>query len=240
MRQRKSNWAIPELKVQYVAPKKKPELIIKSTAQVVSFFREIWDDDLFDLQEQFYVLFIKYTGPVEFEIISWRCLHTGTASACLVDIKLLITLALKCGCDGIIVAHNHPKHDATPSEADDACTLAIKDACYLVGLHLRDDIILSRESYYSYWNKTGVLDSTSDVVRESEVNQPPLVHDVTKDLLGISAPGEWKDFLFNTQTNLINYGFMEMLTESGRAEFSARMQGLYDFFGQLDPGNKDS
>jgi len=67
-------------------------------------------------------------------------------------------------------------------------------------------------------------------------NQQPL-----NDLLSISTPQEWKDFVFQTQTTLIESGFVEMLTEQGRSEFTARMQGLYNFFGKLpDPGPGNS
>lgn len=53
------------------------------------------------------------------------------------------------------------------------------------------------------------------------------------DLLKISNPAAWQAWIFHIQTNLIHCGYIETLTESGRDQFTANMQGLYDFFTQL-------
>lgn len=58
------------------------------------------------------------------------------------------------------------------------------------------------------------------------------------DLLKIADPASWQAWLFHIQTNLINSGYVETLSESGRNEFTAHMQGLYDFFGD-QPGKSN-
>jgi hypothetical protein len=62
----------------------------------------------------------------------------------------------------------------------------------------------------------------------------------SNDLLKIADPAAWQAWLFHIQTNLINYGYVETLGESGKQQFTANMQGLYDFFGdQLLKSNKE-
>jgi hypothetical protein len=59
-----------------------------------------------------------------------------------------------------------------------------------------------------------------------------------KDLLSISSPQEWKDFLFHVENNLVALGYSEMLTKSGRMELSAKFTGLYEFFGDMQEGKQ--
>jgi hypothetical protein len=61
-----------------------------------------------------------------------------------------------------------------------------------------------------------------------------------QELLSISAPLAWKDWLVHIQNNLIADGYVEQLTEEGRHDMAARMQGLYDFFGQIDQKKKQA
>lgn len=55
------------------------------------------------------------------------------------------------------------------------------------------------------------------------------------ELLSICPVEEWKDWLFNLQCILIENGYVEGLTETGRSDFAARMQGLYEHFRKVSP-----
>ena len=50
--------------------------------------------------------------------------------------------ALKAGAEEIIVAHNHPSGDLTPSKADIAATTKLREAADLMGVPLIDHLIL--------------------------------------------------------------------------------------------------
>ena len=50
----------------------------------------------------------------------------------------------------LIVAHNHPHTDATPSTADNLLTYELKKACDLIDLSLVDHIIVGRNETLSY------------------------------------------------------------------------------------------
>jgi DNA repair protein RadC len=62
----------------------------------------------------------------------------------------VLTPALRAGAAALIVAHNHPSGDATPSRADRLVTAALRDAARLVGLPLLDHLILTARSHYSF------------------------------------------------------------------------------------------
>ena len=53
--------------------------------------------------------------------------------------------AFKAGAEEIVVAHNHPSGDPTPSDADREVTVRLNDGAALVGLELIDHIILGSE-----------------------------------------------------------------------------------------------
>jgi DNA repair protein RadC len=55
----------------------------------------------------------------------------------------LLARALRVGADAIIVAHNHPSGDPTPSEADIAATRRLADAASAVSVRLFDHLIFA-------------------------------------------------------------------------------------------------
>lgn len=58
--------------------------------------------------------------------------------------------ALAANARGIILGHNHPSGDATPSPEDATFTLRVKAACEMVGLELIDHIVVTNsEHFYS-------------------------------------------------------------------------------------------
>ncbi len=65
----------------------------------------------------------------------------------------VIRPALLCNAAGIILAHNHPSGDPTPSPCDLEITQRIKDACILLNVELLDHIILGEKGYVSLREK---------------------------------------------------------------------------------------
>lgn len=53
----------------------------------------------------------------------------------------------------IILAHNHPSCDCSPSDDDIACTKRMSEAGRVIGIHVVDHIIFSQDEYYSFCEK---------------------------------------------------------------------------------------
>ena len=53
----------------------------------------------------------------------------------------------------VIVAHNHPSGDLTPSAEDAKLTRRIKEASKILGINLLDHIIFNAKGYYSFEEK---------------------------------------------------------------------------------------
>lgn len=58
--------------------------------------------------------------------------------------------ALELGASALIVVHNHPSGDPTPSQADIAVTAQLRDAATTLGLVLHDHLIVGRAGHTSF------------------------------------------------------------------------------------------
>lgn len=73
----------------------------------------------------------------------------GTVNASFCFPREIFIRALLCGASGIILAHNHPSGDITPSKEDIATYKRIKESGALIGIELLDNIIVG-DGYLSF------------------------------------------------------------------------------------------
>ena len=79
----------------------------------------------------------------------------GTVNQTICNPREIFQKALLCNAAGIILAHNHPSGNVTPSKEDVAVYDRIKSACDIMGIALYDNIIVG-DGYYSFVeNKIG-------------------------------------------------------------------------------------
>lgn len=146
----KKIFRIPEIKLTYQPSAElftRPQ--IKDADQAYELFMKIWEPDTFYLLEHFYALFLNRG----LKIIGVFNLGKGGTSGVVVDLKLLMTAALKSNASSLIVAHNHPSGGIIPSPADVQITTKINNACNLLDMSLSDHLILGHQSYYSFRNE---------------------------------------------------------------------------------------
>jgi len=74
----------------------------------------------------------------------------GGISGTVVDIRLILREALNYYASGIILAHNHPSGNCSPSPQDTQITKKLKEAAQWMDMTLLDHIIVCGESYFSY------------------------------------------------------------------------------------------
>ena len=77
-------------------------------------------------------------------------ISSGGMTSTVGDIKIILREALERRATGIILAHNHPSDNPTPSRADDNLTERVKAGCRAVDIEFVDHIIVCRGKYYSY------------------------------------------------------------------------------------------
>lgn len=73
----------------------------------------------------------------------------GAAQQSICNPREIFIKALLCGATGIILAHNHPSGDTTPSKDDMTVYQRIKEAGNIIGVNLLDNIVVGN-GYYSF------------------------------------------------------------------------------------------
>lgn len=143
------NSKVSEIKVTYVSKvnlSEAPKITSSEDAQKLLFLS--YDKDQIEMREEFKVMLLNSANKVK-AIVS---IATGTVSGCLVDAKMIFAIAVKTLSPSIIVCHNHPSGNMTPSKADIDITQKIKRAGHVLDVTVLDHIILSPDpkKYYSF------------------------------------------------------------------------------------------
>lgn len=82
-------------------------------------------------------------------VIGIETAHKGTVNASLLSAHEIMKTALLTNATGIILAHNHPSGDPTPSEADKTITMKLKKAGKTVDVDVVDSMVIGKGKYYS-------------------------------------------------------------------------------------------
>jgi DNA repair protein RadC len=102
---------------------------------------------LSDLQhEEFWAIFLN----VKNQIIARALIGEGGTTQTLVDPKKIFRLAMDHNAVNIIVSHNHPSGEVTPSVSDISLTDKIRDGAKLLDMKLLDHIIVGMNNYFSF------------------------------------------------------------------------------------------
>jgi len=142
VRKNKKQWQVAEVQVSY-KPKHDPTVKISTAEDAYHVFRSMWDENLLNLQEQVCAIFLNRAN----EVIGFRCLHTGSATASQFDLKLLFTLCCKIMAQGIILCHNHPSGNPKASPADFQMTRRVRECAELFEVQLLDHLIITSKAY---------------------------------------------------------------------------------------------
>lgn len=84
------------------------------------------------------------------KLLGEKDISKGTVNASLVSPRELFIEALEKQAVSIILVHNHPSGDTTPSENDILLTKRVQEAGQLIGIELLDHIIIGNNCYFSF------------------------------------------------------------------------------------------
>lgn len=96
-------------------------------------------------QEKFIALFLNSKNV----IIKQKTIFVGTLNSSIVHPREIFSEAIKCASNAIIVLHNHPSGDVTPSNEDIKTTERLKKCGQVLGIDLLDHIIIGDHTYLS-------------------------------------------------------------------------------------------
>ena len=90
------------------------------------------------------------------KVIGVEIVSMGTECATEVQPKFVYSCAIKHGASGVILVHNHPSGDPTPSADDIKATERIMKGGKILGIKLVDHIIVADDKFVSLQQK-GVI-----------------------------------------------------------------------------------
>ena len=103
--------------------------------------------------EQFRLLFLDRKNKLIADEVQQR----GTIDHAPVYPREVIKRALELGASALILAHNHPSGDPTPSQADIAMTKEIVKAGKALGVTIHDHLVIGRQGHFSF-RAEGLMD----------------------------------------------------------------------------------
>lgn len=131
-----------ELGKRLFAPLSLNQTIIQKTEDILKEIKEIADKK----QEYIMVLYLDARNQlVQKEIVS-----VGNLNSNLITPREIFATALKTPCAKVVLAHNHPSQDPTPSKEDIIFTKRVQAAGEILGIALMNHIIICQNSYFSF------------------------------------------------------------------------------------------
>ena len=116
--------------------------VLSSWSAVIEYCRAAM---AFSEKEQLRILFLdKKNGLIADEVQ-----QSGTVDHTPVYVREVVKRALELSATAIILVHNHPSGDPTPSSADVRMTREIVDAARPLGISVHDHIIVGRDGHAS-------------------------------------------------------------------------------------------
>ncbi len=100
-------------------------------------------------QECFYALYLNN----KHYLIEKKLLFIGTINESIVHPREIFKAAYLLSATYIIVIHNHPSNDTTPSSADIDFTEKLIEIGHIQGIPITDHIIIGNNNYYSFYEK---------------------------------------------------------------------------------------
>lgn len=94
---------------------------------------------------------------VHHRAIGHQLAYIGTLSRAAVEPRGILSAALLANAAGIILFHNHPSGDPTPSAEDILFTRRMVDACEILGIKLLDHIVVGEWPAYVSLRQRGTL-----------------------------------------------------------------------------------
>jgi DNA repair protein RadC len=140
-------WTVREAVVKYLGRSSDqtelPDTAIRCPSDVASLLHRYIEDEGC---EHFFVLALNGRHKT----ISLRLVSKGTPTASLVHPREVFQVAIAEGSIAIVLAHNHPSGDPTPSAEDNEVTRRIAQAGKLLGIPVLDHVVVGHGRLFSY------------------------------------------------------------------------------------------
>ncbi len=124
--------------------KEKTNIKLNNTTKIYEYFKDIF---LGEKQENFYAIYLNTKSM----LITYKLLFKGTINMSCVHPREVFKYAVMESAYSIIIMHNHPSNDTTPSVQDEEVTYSLMELGKTMGIPVVDHIIFGSDNYYSFY-----------------------------------------------------------------------------------------
>lgn len=119
---------------------------VRTSIDAFRILWESWDKNSIEHHEEFKIMLLNNKNAV----LGIAEVSRGGISSTVIDPRIIFQFALKAHASGLILAHNHPSSDPTPSESDVQVTKKLMEAGCVLNIMILDHLVISGDgSYYS-------------------------------------------------------------------------------------------
>ena len=118
---------------------------LKNIKSASDIFKKILKFKIDYNQENLIIFYLN----VKNKVIHSEVIYKGGLSECIAEPNTIFRKALLKNSYSIIMAHNHPSKDLTPSEPDLNVFERLKDGGKLLNIKVLDSIIFNKKEFYS-------------------------------------------------------------------------------------------
>lgn len=138
---------LAEVELSYKS-KVKPSEREKITSSYDGFqaLQSVYNEDKIEHVEEFIILLLNRANKV----LGWVKISQGGLTGTVADPRIIFQAALVTNATSIILSHNHPSGNKTPSSADIELTRKIKAAGQFLDIAIFDHLIITPDGYYSF------------------------------------------------------------------------------------------
>ena len=124
--------------------------VIKSE-DAYDVIRKFYGDEI-EIYESFFILLLNRSNTC----IGYAKISQGGCFGTVIDVKMIAKYVIDSFAQSVILAHNHPSGNTTPSNEDRLQTEKIRNALRLFDCKVVDHLILTQDQYYSFADE-GIL-----------------------------------------------------------------------------------
>lgn len=123
--------------------------IFSNSKDIYNYFKYEFDNII---QEHLVAVFLDSKN----KLINYKTIFIGTINMSITHPREIYKEAILNSCVKLVIIHNHPSGDSTPSMNDKLFTKQLKESGKIIGIPLIDHIIIGNKDYYSF-NDSGEL-----------------------------------------------------------------------------------
>jgi DNA repair protein RadC len=143
--------AVCELSKRMAIPANKHKVKVNSSEDVANLFME----ELRTEKVEYVKLILLNSKNFIVKVVD---ISKGGNNSAIVEPKEILQEALKTASPRMIVIHNHPSGDSTPSVADIEMTKRLLSAANIVGIQLLDHIVIGDRCYTSIFSRERIVE----------------------------------------------------------------------------------